>query len=103
MSELPTLTDEELYSRHDEMLRRKKEAHTRIYTRCINAIREACKKGNLTCSFQIPTAIIMGLPYHIDRRECAKDVVTWLRQSNSNIRVKCTASGLLTLDWRRKN
>ena len=95
------LSNQDLYSKHDELNKSKTETYEKIYTLCVNTIKAASKSGELICYFEIPKCCLGSLYPDINIPYCAEYIITKLESENKNIKTKFTDPNILFIDWRR--
>lgn len=96
------LNNDDLYKKHDQLMKLKKETYDKIYNRCKNTIRLASSTGELIYFYEIPQ-IMFGSSYPmINVKSCANYVMNKLENSNKNIKCSFYEPNIIFIDWRRK-
>lgn len=95
------ISDRELYAEHDRREKERDKAHQIVLGRLVQAIRSACGRGDQSCRYQIPTAIIMGLPYTLDHRSCTEYLLANLDRISPRLRGRALGGGVLYITWQR--
>ena len=92
-----------LYKKHDDMIKLKRDTYEKLYNRCKNRVILASKAGELICLFEIPN-FMFGSGYPIINIEsCANYIMDKLTRENSNIRTTFIEPNGIFIDWRRSS
>ena len=96
-----SIKSHDLYSKHDQLIKLKKNTYDKLYRRCENTIKLTSKTGELMCIFEVPNFLfgseypIINIPY------CANYIMNKLVKSNSNIKTSFIEPNIIFIDWRR--
>lgn len=97
-----SMRDRDLYKKHDELIRLKKETYEKIYSRCCNIIKASSDAGELLCIYEIPN-FLFGTSYPIiDIVSCANYLMNRLTRANKHFKAAFFHPNLLFIDWRRE-
>ncbi|AYV85372.1 MAG: hypothetical protein Satyrvirus13_5 [Satyrvirus sp.] len=93
----------DLYKKHDQLIKLKRETYDKLYTRCKNRIKLASNAGELICLFEIPN-FLFGSSYPIiNIRSCSNFIMNKLTRANKNIKTTFIEPNIIFIDWRRDN
>lgn len=96
-----SIKNSDLYKKHEEIIKLKKETYDKITKRCINTIKLTANTGELICTFEIPY-FIFGTSYPLINIEyCANYVINKITNENSSIRMYFIKPNIILADWRR--
>ena len=97
------LRNDDLYKKHDQLIRLKKETYEKLYTRCRNIIKLTSDAGELLCIFVIPE-FVFGSSYPIiDIVPCANYIMDRLTKANKHIKTIFFEPNIIFIDWRRES
>ena len=92
----------DLYKKHDQLIKLKKETYEKLYNRCMSNIKLTSNAGELICFFEIPP-FLFGSSYPIINIEsCANYIMNKLTTTNSNIKTSFIEPNIIFIDWRRE-
>lgn len=92
----------DLYKKHDQLMKLKRETYEKLYTRCINRIKLSSNMGELICLFEIPQ-FLFGSSYPIINVEsCANYIMNKLTLFNKNLKTTFIEPNIIFIDWRRQ-
>lgn len=93
------LSDKDLYHHHEITLTNKIVAYDIVFKACVEAIREAGKRGQLICRYNIPQYSIKPAYVKIDIESCADYVMKKVRDVNKNLKVGFVKPNILIINW----
>mgnify|MGYP001375032166 CR=1 FL=1 len=96
-----SISDRELYARFDRLQAERAEAESRILTRCIATIKEACSRGVTRCQYTIPDHVMLIMPHTVDKLSCANYLQVEIPKVNKNLRANYLGEGIMDVDWSR--
>ena len=97
------INNNDLYKKHDQLIKLKKETYDKLYIRCKNLIKLTSDAGELICLFKIPE-FLFGSSYPIINIEsCGNYIMNKLTKANKNIRTEFIKPNLIFIDWRRES
>lgn len=91
----------DLYKKHDQLAKLKKETYKKIYNRCKNTVLLASNAGELICLFEIPNFLFGSSYPFVNVESCADYVINKLSKANKNIKITFIEPNLLFIDWRK--
>lgn len=95
------LKNNDLYKKHDQLIKLKRETYEKLYNRCKNQIKLTSDTGELICLFEIPN-FLFGSSYPIINIEsCANYIMNKLVNANKNIKTTFIEPNIIFIDWRR--
>jgi hypothetical protein len=95
-----SLSNDDLYQKHNQLIKLKKDAYDKLYNRCKNSIKLTSKTGQLYCFFEIPV-VVFGIGYRITNiRGCADYIISKITSENSNIKCTFEEPNIIFFDWR---
>jgi hypothetical protein len=97
-----SISDRDLYKKHDTLVEFNKQTYEKIFQRCINEIKMASNTGELIYVFQIPQTLIGHGSLFVNIIPCANYIIYRMNQVNSNIRTTFIEPNLILFDWRRE-
>src|SRR5271166_5870363 len=97
-----SLNIDDLYGKHDQLIKLKKESYDKICNRCINMVKLSAKAGSLYCTFEIPN-FEFGSPFPItDIESGAIYIMNNFEQSNkdnnTNIKTEFISPNMIFID-----
>lgn len=95
------LRNNDLYQKHDKLIKLKTETYDRILKNCLMHIKKTANMGNLTCVFEIPLLIFGSSFPKINIESCGKYIIYKLNRMNKNISAKFIEPNYVFIDWRR--
>ena len=97
------LNNDDLYKKHDQLVRLKKETYEKLYNRCKNIIKLTSDAGELICIFKIPE-FVFGSSYPIiNIISCANYIMNKLTKANKHIKTIFFEPNIILIDWRRES
>lgn len=97
------LRNDDLYKKHDQLIRLKKETYEKLYNRCKNNIKLTSNMGELICIFEIPQFVFGSSFPIINVASCANYIMNKLTRANRNIKTRFVEPNLIFIDWRRQS
>lgn len=97
------LKNSDLYQKHEEMIKLKKNTYDKLYNRCKNTIMLASHAGELFCIFEVPNFMFGSTYPIIDINSCANYIMNRLSKANTNIKTLFIEPNIILIDWRRKS
>lgn len=96
------LRNADLYGKHDQLIKLKRETYEKLYDRCRNKIKLTSDTGELLCFFEIPPYLFgSGYPV-INVQSCANYIMNKLTQANKHINTTFIEPNIIFVDWRRE-
>lgn len=96
------LNNNDLYKKHDQLIKLKRETYEKLYNRCKNKIKLTSDAGELICLFEIPN-FLFGSSYPIINIECcANYIMNKLTRANRHIKTTFIEPNIIFIDWRRE-
>jgi hypothetical protein len=93
------LSNRNLYHKHDQLMRMKKETYERIYNSCKNTIMMTANAGELICFFKIPS-FLFGSSYPlINVKSCADYIIDKLTKTNNRIKAIFIKPNIIFINW----